>query len=83
MIDILGATYILGALFFGVLFGSTAWKLGGFQAYADAANKIGGKDMATSNMVQWYVVLFTLLWPLGIGYVALMVWISKRVNNGN
>lgn len=78
MLDILGATYIAGALFFAIIFGFVTWKLGGFNGYAETANRLGGRDLATSNIVQWYVVLFTLLWPLGIGYIALLVWASKR-----
>lgn len=77
------ATYIMGVLFFAIVFGFTAWKLGGFQAYAEAANKVGGKDIATSNIVQWYVVLFTLLWPFGVGYIALMLWAAKKESGNN
>lgn len=65
MLEVILATYILGVVLIGGLWGIVMWRTGGFQGFADLANKLTGlKVKYTSTEVQWYTVIITLAWPV-------------------
>lgn len=75
-------TYIGVAALLAMLFGFSVWRLGGFQSFADYANKIGRRaddNKVTSTKVQWLMVLIVTCWPI-IFVVAKDV---KRIRSGS
>ena len=69
------ATYIGVAALLAMLFGFAVWRSGGFQGFADLANKIGKRateNQITSTKVQWMMVFLVVCWPM-------ILWAAKDV----
>jgi len=62
--------WVLGIVIFTGLFAFAVYKIGGFQAYADAGNELAGRNKYTSTRVQWGLVFLTVFWPVSIYLLA-------------
>lgn len=64
MIDLILALWISISLCLAGVFTVSTITAGGFQEMCDRANMVAGKEVYTSNQIQWVMVLGTLFWPV-------------------